>query len=87
MTDPLTGIGYRRQGNRLLATLTPGDAVIVIDLDYFKSINDSFGHVVGDEVLAAVGDHLRAHVRGDDTVARVGGEEFLAVLRSAEGDA
>jgi diguanylate cyclase (GGDEF)-like protein len=87
LTDPLTGVGNRRQGDRLLASLAPGDAVIVIDLDYFKSINDSFGHLVGDEVLAAVGAHLRAHVRGADTIARVGGEEFLAVLRSMEGDA
>lgn len=59
----------------------------MIDLDYFKSIDAEFGHALGDEVLAAVGAHRRAHVRGADTVARTGGEELIVVLRSAEGDA
>lgn len=53
--------------------------VIVIDLNYFKSINDSFGHDIGDKVLQVVAQRLRNAVRGSDVVARMGGDEFLVV--------
>ena len=84
LTDELTGVGNRRQANMLLATLRPGDALLLIDLDRFKSVNDQHGHPVGDEVLVQLGSFLRNGVRGADDVARYGGEEFLVVLRSTE---
>ncbi len=55
-------------------------AVILTDLDHFKSVNDNYGHLAGDEVLRLVGSHLRAEVRSYDAVGRYGGEEFLMVL-------
>jgi diguanylate cyclase (GGDEF)-like protein len=84
VTDSLTGIGNRRLGEMLLETLSAADAVILLDLDHFKSINDTYGHPAGDEVIKAVGQYLRSCTRGDDAAARVGGEEFLLVLRNAD---
>jgi diguanylate cyclase (GGDEF)-like protein len=55
-------------------------AVLVIDLDDFKDINDTYGHHVGDEVLVAVAERLRRHVRRRDTIARLGGDEFVMLL-------
>ena len=80
-TDVLTGLGNRRSGERLLAQLEPGDGVLLMDLDHFKAVNDRFGHAGGDRVLRDLGAYLRAAVRGEDAVARFGGEEFLVVLR------
>jgi diguanylate cyclase len=85
--DPLTGLPNRSLfGERLLAAMdrhrTHGRAftLLLIDLDDFKSINDSYGHAAGDRLLSAVGDRLRNCVRGGDTVARLGGDEFAVVL-------
>jgi diguanylate cyclase (GGDEF)-like protein/PAS domain S-box-containing protein len=69
----------RREGTSL--------AVMFLDLDDMKSINDTFGHVVGDRVLTAVGERLVSVVRGGDTVARVGGDEFLVLLAGSDAEA
>ena len=82
-TDDLTGLGNRRLGNELLDKLTADDAVVVLDLDHFKQVNDNFGHARGDKLLQELGDFLKREVRTADTVARMGGEEFLVVLRGA----
>jgi len=81
--DELTGVGNRRHAIALLDSLQPADAVIMIDIDHFKTVNDSLGHEAGDRVLTALADHLRTGVRDADLVARYGGEEFLVVLRQA----
>jgi two-component system, cell cycle response regulator len=85
--DPLTGLHNRRYGLAHLGRLldrtrrTRGSlAVLVIDLDRFKSVNDAFGHAAGDAVLTEVARRLGAALRADDLLARIGGEEFLVAL-------
>lgn len=84
--DPLTGVGNRRTLARALGRLRPDDTVIVIDLDHFKTVNDSLGHDEGDRVLRALGYALRESVRASDRVGRYGGEEFVAILSGGEAD-
>ncbi|MBU6248717.1 MAG: EAL domain-containing protein [Xanthomonadaceae bacterium] len=82
-TDSLTGLANRTtlrdSLGRRLASCVRG-ALLTIDLDHFKSINDALGHSVGDELLAAVGARLHQLVRVDDVVARMGGDEFAVVM-------
>jgi len=85
--DPLTGIGNRRAAEANVETLAPGDVVLLLDLDHFKTINDTLGHQRGDQVLAQLGEYLRNFTRPSDTVARYGGEEFLLICRSVPEDA
>jgi diguanylate cyclase (GGDEF)-like protein len=81
LTDDLTGVGNRRRANSLLDSLQPGDGLVLLDLDHFKKVNDTWGHAEGDRVLAELGEFLGGAVREADTVARFGGEEFLVLLR------
>ena len=82
-TDPLTGLANRRTFNRSLDASGPGDALVMIDLDHFKAVNDTHGHAVGDEVLRSLAACLTAVARDQDCVARFGGEEFAAILPMA----
>lgn len=87
-TDALTGLMNRRELTlRVRAILARKDktglAVLFIDVDVLKTINDNHGHAAGDGVIAVVADRLRAAVRGYDLVARMGGDEFVVVLTGA----
>ena len=85
--DPLTGLHNRRYleetlGRELILAERNGHPVSLImgDLDHFKSVNDRYGHLGGDEVLRTFGDLMKRHARGSDIYCRYGGEEFLLVL-------
>ena len=90
ITDGLTGLYNRRYLERQLAQLVQaaatGDrplAVLALDVDFFKSVNDTYGHAAGDRVLQELGARLRSSVRGSDLACRSGGEEFVVVLNEA----
>jgi diguanylate cyclase (GGDEF)-like protein len=94
ISDPLTGLYNRRYLSEFLQrelvrarrSATPV-AVVLLDLDRFKRVNDSFGHEAGDQVLTVVGALLKSKVRGSDIACRYGGEEFVLVLPQAGVDA
>ena len=87
MIDPLTGLHNRRYGLAQLNAIAGRSqaeggefAVMVVDLDRFKSVNDRWGHAAGDAVLIEISSRLTANLRASDLVARIGGEEFLIAL-------
>ncbi len=84
--DALTGIGNRRHADMLLNSLEPGDALVLLDLDFLKTVNDTMGHAAGDQVLQELSGHLRECLRDSDTSARLGGDEFLIVARRAHAN-
>jgi diguanylate cyclase (GGDEF) domain len=92
--DSLTGVGNRRFGKQGLGgaiqrsrTSRMGVGVLWIDLDKFKKINDTYGHSAGDAVLQEIANRLSARLRKGDTLARMGGDEFMVVLEGIEGRA
>ncbi len=85
-TDSLTGLLSRGELEGLLKHLSPGDAVILLDLDGFKEVNDAQGHGAGDLVLAAFGHRVRSALRAGDQALRYGGDEVLVALRGAGND-
>lgn len=85
--DPLTGLHNRRMLGRVLGRLGADNTVIMIDLDHFKAINDTLGHVEGDRVLRALGKTLGACVRATESACRYGGDEFVVVVGSTQADA
>jgi diguanylate cyclase (GGDEF)-like protein/PAS domain S-box-containing protein len=91
--DPVTGLANRfalmDRIEQALAAMErlPGQlAVLFVDLDHFKEVNDSFGHDAGDQVLAEIGRRLSLFSRHADTVARLGGDEFVVLCASLRGD-
>jgi len=91
LTDPMTGCANRRAlEDRVRSELEYAArtkkplALIVADIDRFKSINDTHGHSVGDDVIRHLGGVLRRGARGSDTVARYGGEEFCVLMRDSD---
>lgn len=93
LTDPVTGLWNRRHSTEMLAAdLTNARrhgqplALLMIDIDHFKEINDTHGHPIGDRVLVEVAQRLRENLRDTDVVGRWGGEEFVVLLRYCDFD-
>ena len=91
LTDDLTGLSNRRHlvdtlHDTIAAAAGGGDelALLLIDLDGFKELNDTLGHHAGDEVLRQIGPRLKDLLRGDDTLARLGGDEFAVILQPGD---
>jgi len=91
LTDPLTGLHNRRYMESHLQTLVDQSegrgrsmSVMILDIDYFKAVNDSYGHDVGDEVLKEFAQRMRRAIRGIDLACRFGGEEFVIVMPETE---
>ena len=90
-TDALTGLPNRRYfeefcgliGRHRRSDDDPGVGVLMVDIDWFKRVNDTYGHEVGDQVLRAVAKAIAETVRDGDVPARFGGEEFAVLLRHA----
>jgi len=85
--DQLTGLLNRRAYERLAGRVSTGDVLVVVDLDGFKQVNDTHGHLAGDEVLRIFGAVLQAQLRISEQAVRLGGDEFLIVLNQPDTDA
>jgi diguanylate cyclase len=92
--DPLTGIANRasmltklREEQALVKHKAHSTCIAMVDLDNFKSINDTYGHTVGDQVLVRFAHHMRSRMRSHDAIFRYGGEEFLICAPNAELEA
>lgn len=90
-TDPLTGIPNRAKFNEILeAELSRCKryelplSVAIFDIDYFKKVNDTYGHLTGDEILISLVNNIKPHLRKSDTFARWGGEEFVILFTNTE---
>ena len=93
VTDELTGLlnrrGFDAEFSRALARADRSDEnglLVLCDLDHFKAVNDTYGHLAGDAVLRAIGEKLSRNTRQCDAVARIGGDEFAILLTQAEPD-
>jgi diguanylate cyclase (GGDEF)-like protein len=94
LTDPMTGLHNRRFLEEFSETLVSSNlrrksqmAILMLDLDYFKMVNDTYGHDAGDLVLKALAKTMQASVRASDLVIRYGGEEFLIIMQESTGQA
>jgi diguanylate cyclase (GGDEF)-like protein len=94
LTDPLTGLlnrrGFQEAGDTVISRAAGSSgfvSILAFDLDHFKSINDRFGHAVGDMTLQLFASLVQANLRKTDVIGRLGGEEFVAVLRNELEDA
>ncbi len=85
--DPLTGLRNAACFAADLAEATPGTACLLIDIDHFKDVNDSFGHVAGDRLLCALAEELSAGLRGDALLYRIGGDELAVLLQVTDEQA
>lgn len=87
-TDPLTGLGNRRAMQEALkkfAKREKSTGVVALDIDFFKKVNDTYGHAAGDACLRVVADALKDELRGSDVPYRIGGEEFVVLLGNTDG--
>jgi diguanylate cyclase (GGDEF)-like protein len=93
LLDPMTGLHNRRFLEEYVETLVASVqrkqshvAILMLDLDYFKMVNDTYGHDAGDAVLKALSNLLKHSVRASDMIIRYGGEEFLIILTDSSGE-
>lgn len=88
--DALTSIYNKAAANATVARRMEDfdfivlQALLIIDVDYFKAVNDTYGHMAGDNILSSVVKELRSHVRSSDVVGRIGGDEFLVYFTEVE---
>lgn len=87
LIDPLTGVLNRRGFENVAkqicddkAALDKGVCLLMVDIDHFKMVNDTYGHLFGDKIIRIIAETLKSKIRGQDSVARLGGEEFAVLL-------